>query len=544
MLQIVHAVAPGAGLMFYTGDDSEADFATGIRQLAAAGARVIVDDLGYYDEPFYQDGIVAQAVDAVAAGGVAYFSAAGNNGDASWESAAPAFTTLASGGSNSGEYLLNFDTSAATTAVSLPVTISPLYPGEFIAIVVEWDQPYVTGAPHSGGAASRIDVCLGGPTGAYPIIEDYAGNDVTCTGPNAGGVDPVQVLIIGNPANAGGPTAEETLDLTVGLADGSPAPGRVIVSVQTDGQSTAPIGRYATASPSLQGHPGAAGGAAVGAAFFFQTPLCGASTAVLEPYSSLGGAPILFDASGSRLAAPQYRQKPDFVGPDGINDTFLGFQLAGNAIDGIAVGSNGQLPTTTPQCQNEASYPNFFGTSAAAPHAAGVAALMLQANAAATPAEIYAALQHSAASMAVSGPVPNYASGYGFIQADAALALLPPGPAQLTLAAATIAAGQTTTLRWVGANSTGCTASGAWSGSQASSGSVTLSPSAAGTYTYSLSCINGTGVASPAAATTLTVTAADPPASGGGGGGGGALDGAALGLLAALGLALRRRPAH
>ena len=27
------------------------------------------------------------------------------------------------------------------------MTIPALYPGEFVAIVVEWDQPFVTGAP-------------------------------------------------------------------------------------------------------------------------------------------------------------------------------------------------------------------------------------------------------------------------------------------------------------------------------------------------------------------------------------------------------------
>src|SRR5208337_4265332 len=79
MLQIVHAVAPGASLAFHTGDNSEADFANGIQALANAGAKVIADDLGYYDEPFFQDGLIAQAIDTVESHGAAYFSAAGND---------------------------------------------------------------------------------------------------------------------------------------------------------------------------------------------------------------------------------------------------------------------------------------------------------------------------------------------------------------------------------------------------------------------------------------------------------------------------------
>src|SRR5450631_2045917 len=73
MMQIIHDVAPGAGLAFHTAENSEADFAAGIVALAApvasggGGAKVIVDDVGYFDEPFFQDGIVAQAIDSVAA---------------------------------------------------------------------------------------------------------------------------------------------------------------------------------------------------------------------------------------------------------------------------------------------------------------------------------------------------------------------------------------------------------------------------------------------------------------------------------------------
>ncbi len=616
MMQVVHAVAPGASLMFFTGDDSEAAFANGILTLAGNGAKVITDDLGYFDEPFYQDGMIAQAIDAAAGNGVAYFSAAGNNADSSWESTAPSFGAVASSGPNAGERLLNFDTSGTTTATSLPITINPLFPGQFLGVVVQWDQPYSTGAPASPGATSHINVCVTGATGTYLIVGND-GNPVTCTGANATGVDPVQILIIGNPASASGNTAPEVLGLSIGLADATGAPGRLIVSVQTDGQTNPPpIGQYATHSESLQGHAGAAGGAAVGAAFFFQTPQCGTSPALLEPYSAQGGAPVLFDTSGNRLATPILRQKPDFVAPDGINTTFLGFLIAQNTINGIAVGNDGLLPTSVAACQNNPSFPNFFGTSAAAPHAAGIAALMLQANSTLTPAAIYQTLRLSALPMTGSGPTPNFSSGYGFIQADAAFVIpaltlsanstalgststlswttvdasactatgdwsgaqlanatvtLKPlvagvtnytltctnatgasaastvslsttasvqPTAVLSLGAASIVLGQSTSLTWSSTNATACTASGSWTGAVALSNTKTVSPAAVGTYTYTLSCSNASG-SSPSTSVTLAVTAA--PASGGGGGGG-ALDVLTLFGLAGLALAKKKQP--
>ena len=74
MMQLIHDVAPGSPLAFYTAFESQEDFAAGIRALATAGSQVIVDDIIYFAEPMFEDGIIAQAVDDVHADGVAYFS--------------------------------------------------------------------------------------------------------------------------------------------------------------------------------------------------------------------------------------------------------------------------------------------------------------------------------------------------------------------------------------------------------------------------------------------------------------------------------------
>ena len=126
----------------------------------------------------------------------------------------------------------------------------------------------------------------------------------------------------------------------------------------------------------------------------------------------------------------------------------------------------------------------------------------------------------------------NFDSGYGFVQANVAATLIPaivPAAPTLTLGSASIVTGNSTTLTWSSANTTGCTASGSWSGAVASNGTQTVNPTAVGSDTYTLLCTNAAGN-SPATSVTLSVTAAAPPPSSGGGGGG------ALGLATLLGL--------
>src|SRR5262249_29996852 len=160
----------------------------------------------------------------------------------------------------------------------------------------------------------------------------------------------------------------------------------------------------------------------------------------------------LFDKSGTRLAAPQVRQKPDFVGPDGVNTSFFGFPITGTTFDDTSA---------VAQCQNDASYNNFFGTSAATPHVAAIAALMLQANGSLTPAQIYGAVTRTALPM--ENGQPDSLAGAGFTQAEPALASLPPGPPAMTLAASTVNVGASTSLTWAAYNVTSCNASGSWS---------------------------------------------------------------------------------
>jgi Subtilase family len=517
MSQIIYAVAPDAQLDFRTAVNSEADFAAGIAQLQKLGANIIVDDVSYPDEPFFQDGVIAQAVEAAATAGVAYFSAAGNNSRKSWESTTPVFVTQGS------QNLLNFDTSGATTTTTLPITIPPVAPGEYVLLSVQWDQPYVSGAPGSPGAANTLNFCIESVSPADDwVAQDNGAAELVsypvCTGPNSVGADPDLILAVGNPANASAPTAQETLNLSIQLVSGA-TPGRVKFMLADDGLG-ATINSFQTNSSTIQGHANAAGAVAVAAAMYYQTPACGTTPALLEPYSSYGDDPILFDTSGVALATPQNRGKPDITGPDATNNTFLGFQLAQSTADNPPWNSSGEFPTSIAQCQNNPQYPNFFGTSAAAPHLAAAAALLWQANSALTAPQIATALEQTALPMSEGAQ----GAGAGFVQVGAALAAIPIGAPSLSLSPTEVTTGSTATLTWASYGTSSCMATGSWSGTQATSGTMTLTPTAAGSLTYSLAC-TGTSGTSSTSSVTLTVQSAAAHH------GGGALDAATLALL-------------
>ena len=81
-----------------------------------------------------------------------------------------------------------------------------------------------------------------------------------------------------------------------------------------------------------------------------------------------------------------------------------------------------------------------------------------------------------------------------------------PAVVSITVAPTTVVQGQAAVLTWSSTGPT-CTASGAWSGAQASSGSLSVAPNALGSNTYTLTCAGGV-YASSSASTTLAVTAA------------------------------------
>ncbi len=364
MLELVYDVAPGSTLAFATAFISEASFASNIVALKDAGCNVIVDDVVYYAEPFFQDGVVAQAVDTVYAAGVPYFSSANNQASRAYES-----TTWTEGntpptvaGFSSQWY--DFDPGAGVdTRQSVTLTN-----GQTIRLSFQWDDPYYTVA----GVDTDLDL--------YLVDTGTATIRAVSDADNLANQTPFEFI---NFTNSTGST--RTYDVMIHRFVG-PAPGR-IKYINFGSQIT--INQFNTNSPTVNPHGGAAGGMAVAAAPYYDhlNP---------ESFTSTGPRTLLFNADGSPKGSPEVRQKPEICAVDGTDTSFFGSDADGNSL------------------------PNFFGTSAAAPHAAAVAALIKHANPLFTPAQIYSRIR-TTADPSIGGPGFDNLTGDGLINAYTAV---------------------------------------------------------------------------------------------------------------------------
>jgi hypothetical protein len=360
MMQIVHDVAPGADLAFRTGFLSPGDLALGIGELTDAGCDIIVDDITYITEPYFIDGPVATAVNAASNAGVSYFTSAGNFGSKSYQRIFNP-TTAPAGFTGAAH---NFGNGDVMQRIGLTEGV--------YTIVLQWEDQFYTVGSVGNGTQNDFDIFLTNESGV--ILFGFNRN-------NAGG-DPVEVL----PFTVVGGNAVANLIITRVSGTGSPLLKYVVY------RGDLLIAEYNTSSGTIVGHANAAQAMTVGAVLYSNTPAFGVPAPTIASFSSTGGTPV----NGV------IRNKPDFAAPNGVNTTV---PLGGVNIDGDA-------------------FPNFFGTSASAPHAAGAAALLLHArkkfyNEHFAPSATRSLLQSTALNMGPAGF--DFNTGYGFIQPDAAI---------------------------------------------------------------------------------------------------------------------------
>ena len=370
MLEIVHDIAPGAELFFATASGGEAAFADNVRRLRNIyRCDIIVDDVGFPLSSPFQDGEGARAVSEVLADGALYFSSAGNEGNK------------------------NDGTSSA-------------WEGDFQEVVTDGIHHHMFGST-AFNTVTRTQALANYAflTWADPLERSTNDYDLFV-------FDQTATKLL-NAANNYQDSTTDPIEAFVKLQ-----PGYQIVIVRASGESRflhLDVGRgrlSVSTGGRTKGHSAVEGAFSVAAVDVAKAGptnafIVGAKNPV-ETSSSDGPRRMFFNSDGSAITPGNFtstggtvRQKPDIAAADGGKTSFFG-------------------STST----KEPGVFRFFGTSAAAPHAAAIAALLKSYNPSLTPAEIRTALTSTA--LDIEAPGVDRDSGYGIVMADAALRSVPP----------------------------------------------------------------------------------------------------------------------
>jgi hypothetical protein len=375
MAQILYSLVPRAKLCFATGEDTQENFAANIADLQdptmGCGANVIVDDLGYFAEPFFSDGIVTQAVDAVAAKGATYVSAAGNEGgsviDTTFTPVSDTAARAGTGNTVSFDLTQVPDTLTAGGFFNFGTTSSPSIFLELATeyyspiLIMQWDDPFI-----ASKITADYNVLIFSSEGTYSSASSGI-DDNFSTG------EPYEFAIMGpNPAY---------IAITLATTPTGTYSKHVrLIDIEDEVYGSEPF-----TTPEIYGHQTSAN--ALGIAAF---PYNNLTTP--EYYTSLGPFTQIFDDSGNRLATPVTRNKPDVAGVDGLDTSFFG--------------QNGP---------DEDGFPNFYGTSCAAPTVASEAAVVIQA--AGGPGKLTAAQVRQEVIATAASTTWNATTGYGLVNA-------------------------------------------------------------------------------------------------------------------------------
>lgn len=394
MLEIIHDMAPGAALGFATAFTSEQSFADNIRALRTTGkCTIIVDDVSYFDESPFQDGPVALAVNDVTAAGALYFSSAGNSGNLTdgtsgyYEGDFRGSSSTISGITGTPH---DFDPSGTTQLYN---ALSPGSLGRYVTLF--WSDPWAK-------ATSDYDLFILNASGAVVASSEGSQN---------GTQNPYEIAQV--PATGSGfkvavvkySGADRFIALNV--IRGRFVPSGSLKAFSTNGVTS--------------GHSAAVNAFSVAAA-----PAAGAFGRALEtgdPAHPAGPFPGLFTTASKWERFTSDGRRHQFYNPDGSVITPGDVSSTGGATrnkpditaaDGVATSVTGFQP--------------FFGTSAAAPSAAAIAALLLQGKPNATQADIRSALVSTAIDLGAPGFDP--VTGAGVIMTGPALAALGVAPKQ------------------------------------------------------------------------------------------------------------------
>ncbi len=276
--------------------------------------------MGYPDEPFFQNGVVAQAIQTVEAEGVTYVTAAGNEASNGYRA-----TWTPISGTYDGQALADAESFGGSLVQT--VTINTEGTGYDVPLLLEWNQAY-------GAATSDLEILVFSSSGRLVGTATNASDgeptnpwveyDFTKTGTYFVAIE-----------NLSGPNPGLIKEITAG--DGLPAT-----------ISGANIG-------TVFGHSMTPGAVTTGAVSAADTPAFGVTPALSESFSSSGaGTELLFANNGTALSTPDVLNPVAVSGVDDINTTvtdltdFYGTSAAAASLAGAAALILSANPNLTP----------------------------------------------------------------------------------------------------------------------------------------------------------------------------------------------------
>lgn len=367
LLEIVHDIAPGAQLAFSEGFSTSMAFIKSIDFLANnAKVDVIVSDIEFLDEPYFEDGIIAQeAENAVLNSGVVFVSAAGNDADehyqADYVEASPPNQPL---GLVSNPHFHDFGAaSGGASDIFMRVSVGGTQsaPNNFILVALQWNDPF-------GSSSNDYDLYL---------LDDNNNLLDSSTNRQTGSQNPLEEVSFQN-------NSPNTMEVKVAInrASGSAR------TLEMFFNGAIRVKDFNVPSDSIFGLSAARDVIAVGAVPATNDNFCHGGAFgpdQIEDYSSQGPRIILSET--------QPRLKPDAVAPDDIH-------ITGAGGFGSPDGRGGFI---------------LCGTSGSAPHVAGVVALILEANHNLSPDQVRSALENTAVDLGIAGPDDIF--GFGRVDA-------------------------------------------------------------------------------------------------------------------------------
>ncbi|WP_440951531.1 S8 family serine peptidase [Methanococcoides sp. FTZ1] len=276
MLEIIHDMAPGAELYFHDMGNDVLAFNSAIDSLVDEGCTVIVDDIGWILEPFFEDGVVASHVAQVIEDNeLVYVSSAGNSADNHYQ----------------GLYYDNVNSPGQHDFSSGTDTFTDLYvdiePSASVIVILQWDDEF--GSSDNDYDLYLVDYYSDEVLGYSVITQDGNG-------------DPLEGFYY---ENDGYDTREAKVIVERYSGDAKILELYIYgVSLYTDNLNS---------DDSIFGHPAVPDVIAVGAISAGDP-----GNDDIEYFSSQGPVTISYPSE-------VLRQKPDVVGIDGVSVTGVGF---------------------------------------------------------------------------------------------------------------------------------------------------------------------------------------------------------------------------